>query len=354
MDIKQSYNNEIVLYGDPFIYCITTFLNINDFYNLYIVNKKYHMLINKQKIISRIIIKNINNRFKEIFKDNMNYFDEFKAFLKKGKCVITGSFILECILEQNYSNTIDIYVLHEHHHMQEYPNFLYKKNDWFYNINDCEFIYNNTVFNIIGFNDTQNCFKSFIDKKYYIDIFKNIYLINKNNKEKVITYYTNDIFTKNTNINLDIIDIKTYNYFKNIGFNFINLNYEDILNNSSCKIIFNNDSNILDNIYTQYYSKDDLKQSILKIRKINEYTNKIIYDIIDGDVSYLEETFINCNNFYLHSTNKKPIKSRINNHKIEIYKSDIIDCNNNCLLRLLSPIPQHFHIKKIILVICKK
>lgn len=53
------------------------------------------------------IIENINSKLKLILGEN---FSEFKSNLKKNACVISGSFIIDCILNTDLSNDIDIYV----------------------------------------------------------------------------------------------------------------------------------------------------------------------------------------------------------------------------------------------------
>src|SRR5437762_2456462 len=58
--------------------------------------------------IWRAAVKSIDNKLEEIFQDDMG---EFKTLLAESKAVISGSFIVQCILGEFYEDSdIDIYV----------------------------------------------------------------------------------------------------------------------------------------------------------------------------------------------------------------------------------------------------
>src|ERR1700722_4295200 len=94
-----------VLYGDPFNYVIIKYLYPIDLYNLCLTNKKFNMMLKNK--IKKSIISEIENRLKNIL-DN---FLEFQEFLNKSSSIISGSFIIQCILGEYWNNSdIDIYV----------------------------------------------------------------------------------------------------------------------------------------------------------------------------------------------------------------------------------------------------
>jgi hypothetical protein len=93
-----------VLNGDPFWQNIINYLSQLDLYNLSQTCKYYNENIN----FKNNVIKGINTRLLDVFGDNYN---TFKNILKKTKGVISGSFIIQSILNTYWQGSdIDIFI----------------------------------------------------------------------------------------------------------------------------------------------------------------------------------------------------------------------------------------------------
>ena len=102
----MSFNTSEVLCSDWFIYNIKEHLVPKDFLMLKYVCKYYHKNITVMDV-KRCIISNINLRLKKILGDN---YDTFIKYISKHNVAISGSFIIQCILEEYYEDSdIDIY-----------------------------------------------------------------------------------------------------------------------------------------------------------------------------------------------------------------------------------------------------
>jgi hypothetical protein len=112
-----------VLFGDPFTHIFNN-LCVKDLYELYLTTPKYKSLFTPQTI-NQVLINKINDRLKYIFQDQ---YDNFKLALKTDKAVISGSFIIQCILGETWSNSdIDIYVPEKNSKLQDFFILLYEK-----------------------------------------------------------------------------------------------------------------------------------------------------------------------------------------------------------------------------------
>lgn len=86
------------------IYHISQFLNCKDIYNLSMINKTSKRKI---KYVSALI-QSLLNKLSFLDSDKLNIFINL---LKKYKCVIYGSIVLQAIMDVNYDDSdIDIYV----------------------------------------------------------------------------------------------------------------------------------------------------------------------------------------------------------------------------------------------------
>lgn len=102
----MEYNKEIILYGDPFWCQIIKYLSVKDLYNLSKVNKYYRTKITDD-VYKKNIMKCINDRLKELFENN---YDDFKRLLDDYGVMLSGSFIIQCILDVKWMSDIDLYV----------------------------------------------------------------------------------------------------------------------------------------------------------------------------------------------------------------------------------------------------
>jgi hypothetical protein len=103
MDSIQSQ----VLTGYIFDHTIAPYLDIKDLYNLSLVNQQLYHKINEKYIQTHIKYR-ITNSLKKIFGDDYNL---FTSAMNKAKAVISGSFLIQTILNEKWENSdIDIYV----------------------------------------------------------------------------------------------------------------------------------------------------------------------------------------------------------------------------------------------------
>ena len=91
---------EEVLQGDIFDYVISKYLDRSNKISLYLGG------CISQKEIYPEIINTVKNKLKGIF--GIDY-DKILSFIKENDMIISGSFILESILDVNYHGDIDIY-----------------------------------------------------------------------------------------------------------------------------------------------------------------------------------------------------------------------------------------------------
>lgn len=97
---------DLILHGDIFTSHIYQNLSIINIYNLSLTCKAYSN-INKIKLVDRLN-EIINIRLEKIFGDKIS---EFYSILQNTGGIISGSYILQCILNEKWDNSdIDIYI----------------------------------------------------------------------------------------------------------------------------------------------------------------------------------------------------------------------------------------------------
>ena len=92
--------------GDIFKYEMLNYLNISDIMKVRELNKLYYKDITIDYIKQRII-KDVETRLAEIFGP---YWMEFKEQCEKSGAIISGSFLIQCILNEDWKTDIDIYI----------------------------------------------------------------------------------------------------------------------------------------------------------------------------------------------------------------------------------------------------
>src|SRR5437667_102768 len=97
---------DIVLFGDVFWNEIIKNLNISDLVHLRKVHPIYYIKITKEFIKEKIIY-SINQRLTRYFGENK---EEFLNLLNKTGSVISGSFIIQCILNEEWESDVDIFI----------------------------------------------------------------------------------------------------------------------------------------------------------------------------------------------------------------------------------------------------
>jgi len=204
---------EEVLFGDPFQNHESNYLTPVDLYNLCQTCKQYKKTITKQ-YFEKATIKEIRRRLLYLYKTKTNLYN-FLTNLKKG--VISGSFIIECILD-NYCDEIDCYYPNTVHFNKEVSRF--KMNDYF-----SKYYLDQIV--LSSFDTTMrhmilktNNVHLFIDSEFDFDICKNRYWYT--NKDQLYVKSFNQILSKKA---VSPYNIKTPNHrelkYINKGFTFI-------------------------------------------------------------------------------------------------------------------------------------
>lgn len=97
------------LQGDIFKYEILKNLSLIDFIKLTQVNRYYHTTIDS-RYIKEYICSVVTKRLKKIFG---TLWGEFEEILNKTEALISGSFIIQSICEENWNTDIDIYLEQE-------------------------------------------------------------------------------------------------------------------------------------------------------------------------------------------------------------------------------------------------
>lgn len=103
---EDKINRDLVMHGDPFWNYIIKYLSPLDMFNLTEVDSFYENNISENFYLESIILC-INKRLKQLFDNN---YDDVIKLLDEHQAVISGSFIIQCILNENWNTDIDIYV----------------------------------------------------------------------------------------------------------------------------------------------------------------------------------------------------------------------------------------------------
>lgn len=340
-------NNDIidVLAGDPFYYNIIDYLKSDDIYNLTQTCQYYKNSLNLS-IIKRQTLKEINNKLYELFG---NQTIEFKKIIKELECVVTGSFILQSLLGVYWKETdVDIYIevdkeddksktVLDYFLMDKigykivkttssYSESIagihevrtYDKKDSPYKI---QLIIVNIKDNIQNYVEGINDLHKYVNGNFDFDICKNIYSINKDNRESLSIFKINDILSRKTKFALNdrnrigssIVRCKKY---QKRGFDFVNRK-------------------------TLTY-KDFKHANIIEVSKINDEDN--CYQIINGDMNKLKETIANKRCFYTYNNKSYEDYIQISDNKLIMNKQVLKPCHDHFGLCLITDLCCENHV----------
>ena len=147
--------------------------------------------------------KNIKSKLQKIFDDK---FLIFKKLLMESGSIISGSFLVQCILNVVWNNSdIDIYVSNDNYKMViDFFEKNYKKiksnNEINYNdkeiISTEKFIVNNKSIEIIKLSSSNDKIHDYIINKFDFSICKNEYYVDKKGKNKLYVYDIDGIKNK--------------------------------------------------------------------------------------------------------------------------------------------------------------
>lgn len=226
---------------------IANYLSPIDNYHLTLTNKFFHKYVN----VKTSIVKMINNRLSEIFAEQV---DDFKKYMKENDCIISGSFVLQCILGEYWPNSdIDLCVLASDQKYLSIEKFLlnsfaeYGNNGDGYTSNQVSWVRNyfnrdniqviainmyqeQEIYNLNNFFDDKfvsniELLKIFVDEMADFAVYKNIYYHDGN--DHLILNNLNDIFTRTTNYVCKYPikeSLERYHKYSERGFTFPNKN----------------------------------------------------------------------------------------------------------------------------------
>jgi hypothetical protein len=228
------FNTLEVLYSDWFIYNVVEHLVPKDLYSLKFVSKYYYKNIDEKTITNSIII-NIHKRLKQVLDKK---YDTFIKFIEKKSIVISGSFIMQCILCEYYENSdIDLYSYLSHDsdkffdiinmedldedqekNFKDYGALPYIHDIINAHLKNGHKLQNIRLYNMKNYDDVKN----YVINKYDMDMCKNIFTI-VDNKSVLYTHNLNRVMNKWEHITeFDIESRKKRRIEKYIlrGFNF--------------------------------------------------------------------------------------------------------------------------------------
>lgn len=344
---------ENVLMGDPFYSNIIKYLNAIDLYKLTKVCTHYRNTM--ENYIEKNIIEEINKRLYEIFGADL---PEFKKVLCDTNSVISGSFILQCILGEHWDNSdIDIYIPMKGNNItQNMPaspnpissveNFIYSKGiKWVTFDSDVGYgkHINNTIHFVreyknknmkyalqtilVNIDKNIDTLYDFIKDNFDFNICKNIYYFDT--KDNIRIYKINEIMNKKTNFTVgyrlgsSIMRVKKY---EDRGFQFLNknnLSYENYFDEKNTQIMF--EIKLIGNIKKDYRCK---------------ICNCNIYEVIKGNISILKQAV------YFGSYGRG----------IEVNDNNLIlpddgyhrQCDDNCIIKFCKSDVKHLHYNGIV------
>lgn len=107
MDFSLFWFDHLSVCGPDVIkHKISDYLSVKDMYNLSLTSKYFLTLIN-EKFLNELIVKKITGNLKKVFEED---YASFARMMHETGGVISGSFILQCILNEKWENSdIDIY-----------------------------------------------------------------------------------------------------------------------------------------------------------------------------------------------------------------------------------------------------
>ena len=203
-----------------------------------------------KKYLEKSIIRSINNRLRSILDGNLN---KFKKILQDTQSIISGSFIMQCILDEHWQKSdIDIFISHEeigkrlvHKKIKNpaYPedeftpleDFLFIKTRWKDGHKSDRYDYSsfikwvrdyrlkNYIFQTIQLIWKKENLYDYILQTFDFDICKNAYGIDKNGNEYIKIFNLKNLLNKETNFafkgNVEK-SMDRYLKYKERGFNF--------------------------------------------------------------------------------------------------------------------------------------
>ena len=305
---------------------ISTYLPIKDVYN--IVNTFDQD--NHYNILNKIIIGRILSRLRSKF--TSEDYNNVINFMKKTNCCISGSFILQCILDTDYKSDIDFFVSSKY--IKEVKEIL----------------------KLLRIDDNIDC-----ERMQYegVRLFRPHF-------EVMTTYYQKNESVISKNIMDELVEVHSDKYYEDyenleesikIELQFVILDVEDptyhIINNFDLDIISNyltykngklelyieNIQNIINNIMKVKLSSTDER---LKTERINRYQNRGFRFNDIEDLAYIQRMMREYN-IYICDDHHSFKEIRTSKEKTRI-KGMPVQCNQNCYINRYFNKYKHIHV----------
>lgn len=320
---------EYISHTDHFYHNIILKISPVDLFNLKRTNKLFSNII-KIGTVKKLILHYINKRLFLIFGDDTN---KFKQILNDTKTVISGSFLIQCILGEYWNNSdIDIYSPMVDSLFTDIETFLYEKYEHRETFNSHTYgddlsnykthikwvrSYKNNSNELqviqVGVENSYIKMKEFIHNSFDFDICKNMYYIDNKN-ENVSIFKLNNIFNRiekfKTRYNLDTSIGRCIKYRKR-GF--------DIYNNKTYEA--------LENLSYNGYGKKT--HELYNIKETNG-----LYKITSGNIDILKT---NDTNIILTCSGEHYMRN--------FPYSSSYGCDKTCLIKFCDPNIKHYHLK---------
>lgn len=323
-----------MLLPSDIINIISNHLSPIDNYHLYCSCQFFHHYID----IKTSIIKNINHRLSLILGDKL---EEFKQYIKSGQYAISGSFLLQCMLDEYWERSdVDVYTMAFDRNYLDIEIFLREQfQEWDGNFDDgyhaqeVEWIRNYHYYfehiQIIAVNmysDNQiyesifelpsnvSLFKRFIDDMADFAILKNIYYYD--GTDHLILNNLYNIFNRITEYHRTggiKVSIERYHKYKERGFRFSNLDtlsYKDFDCSYFVRVGLN-----------ENYFNDE--EEVIKFFGTNDFSDLTRYRCIEKESECVHTNF--------------PPK----------HPNDDICYTKSCLVKFLNPNLRHRHLKSL-------
>lgn len=252
-----------ILYNhDVLIYEILPLLTPKDIYALIKTCNKNSYL--KSHLYTKII-NNIVVRLQHILKES---YDGFIHLLEKTNAVISGSFLIQCILEERWTDEIDILIGYDKAIIDNNQTTYVAYDDVFRKNKLIEFFYNKKLI--------KKCFQNDLYQSIYVDhIIGPVYGYSTNDFEASIIFVPLEEEITQTNINKYINNYFDINICKNAFY--------------VSDGIFHLDINIIDHIFNRYASFNYSKSFKLAMAHVNKYINRgFMFDNINTNEYYYD------------------------------------------------------------------
>jgi hypothetical protein len=299
---------DAVFYGNVFDNLIIGYLDMKDIYNISLVNRQFEKIIDGAYIM-KTIKSRIEGKLSLIFG---KHYDAFVRMMVKYKAILSGSFILQCILNEKWNNSdIDVYV------DQKYESSFHKdfRRIATYWDEDYDFMYTRAFGHITNVS--------------------NFYIINPNEQifsKGAIEGVTGTSYAKTTKI-----QIVTINTSKD--YSLIDHTYNTGFNVCKNRLIYNSKGKM--QLYLKNYREAIMKTTTFTIENVDDFFYRIEKYSKRGFYFRPKYNRLLCLEYlFLRFRNIHVLKTNFDEKK---YNQLGKECGSNCVVKLFYRNVRHYH-----------